>query len=246
MFEIAIGGKQLKKVMKAINLLVNEARIVVSDKRLGITARDPANIALAVAKIPKEDCEVYKLDGEKMEIGVDIDRMHDIAKTFREDTVTIKCLDKSLQLVCGKMKYSIPLIDPSAIQKPPKVPDLKEKLNAKVEISGKKFRQMILLADKISEQIVFQSNKDEFMAIAEGDIDELKFTYGKAELIDFNGEEARAMYSIEYLKSFLRVIENKDVVVLKFGTDYPLLLEVKGEFATTVGFFLAPRISEVE
>jgi proliferating cell nuclear antigen len=55
--------------------------------------------------------------------------------------------------------------------------------------------------------------------------------------------EARSMFSLEYLKEFVKVASPGDVLTIRLGNDYPgrMIFEVAGG-KVKVEYILAPRI----
>jgi len=149
--------------------------------------------------------------------------------------------ETTLKVKFGSVVYSVSLIDPSAIRKEPKIPNLE--LPAKIVMDAGEFKKAITAADKISDHVVFRTDETGFYIEAEGDVDKIVFHMSEAELIEFNKAEARSMFSVEYLKEFVKIAGSGDLLTIHLGTDYPvrLVFEVAGEKAR-VEYILAPRM----
>jgi len=143
----------------------------------------------------------------------------------------------------GSVEYSVALIDPSAIRKEPKIPNLE--LPAKIVLDAGEFRKAISAADKISDHVIFRSDETGFYIEAEGDVDRITFHMSDAELIEFNRAEAKSTFSVEYLKEFMKVATHDDILRIELGKDYPVLLQFAVEGGSAkIGYLLAPRIEE--
>jgi len=242
MIDVIMTGELLKTVTRAIVALVSEARIHFLEKGLHSRAVDPANVAMVIVDIPKDSFEVYNIDEEKT-IGVDMDRIFDISKSIStKDLVELIVEDEStMKVKFGSVEYKVALIDPSAIRKEPRIPELE--LPAKIVMDAGEFKKAIAAADKISDQVIFRSDKEGFRIEAKGDVDSIVFHMTETELIEFNGGEARSMFSVDYLKEFCKVAGSGDLLTIHLGTNYPvrLVFELVGGRAK-VEYILAPRI----
>ncbi len=242
MVDVVLNGEILKTVSKAMVSLVSEARFHFKEEGLHSRAVDPANVAMVIVDVPRSSFESYKVDGEFI-AGVDVNRIFDISKSIRGDEIVeLTVVDEtSLMIKFGSVRYSVSLIDPSAIRKEPRVPQID--LPAKIVMDAGDFRKAIMAADKISDHVVFRSNSEGFFIEAEGDVDRITFHLSEAELAEFNGMEARSMFSLEYLKEFVKIASPGDVLTIRLGNDYPgrMIFEVAGG-KVKVEYILAPRI----
>lgn len=242
MIDAIMTGEVLKTVTRAVVALVSEARMHFLEKGLHSRSVDPANVAMVIVDVPRDSFEVYRIDEEKT-IGVDMDRVFDISKSISsKDLVELSVEDEStLKIKFGSVEYKVTLIDPSAIRKEPNIPELE--LPAKIVIDAGEFKKAIAAADKISDHVVFISDRDGFKIEAKGDVDSIMFQMTETELIEFNGGEARSMFSIDYLKEFCKVAGSGDLLTIHLGTNYPvrLVFELAGG-KTRVEYILAPRI----
>jgi proliferating cell nuclear antigen len=242
MIDAIMTGEVLRTITKAIVALVSETRMHFLEKGLHSRAVDPANVAMVIVDVPKDSFEAYTIDEEKT-IGVDVDRIFDISKSIKsKDLVEMLLEDEStLKIKFGSVEYSVALIDPSAIRKEPKIPELE--LPAKIVIDAGEFKKAISAAERISDHVVFRSDETGFYIEAKGDVDKIQFHMSEAELIEFNGGEARSMFSVDYLKEFNKVGGSGDLLTIHLGTNYPvrLIFELAGG-KVRVEYILAPRV----
>ena len=242
MINAIVNGEVIKTAIKSIATLVSEARFHFKDEGLHSRAVDPANVAMVIVDIPRDSFDVYTVDEEKT-IGIDVNRVNDILKTVKKkELVELKVEDESLLKVkFGSVEYSVTLIDPSAIRKEPKIPDLE--LPAKIVLDAGEFKKAIQASDKIADHVVFRSDENGFYIEAKGDIDRIVFHMGEMELIEFNKEKARSMFSIEYLKEFVKIAGSGDILTIHIGDDYPVRLAFDvADGKLKVEYILAPRI----
>jgi len=224
--EAILKGEIFSGILKGLEVLVSEARFHFQEQGLHSRAVDPANVAMVIVDVPRENLEAYSIDEEKT-VGVDVNRIYDIARSIKKnELVELKVEDETtLKVKFGSVVYSVSLIDPSAIRKEPKI------------------KKAITAADKISDHVVFRTDETGFYIEAEGDVDKIAFHMSEAELIEFNKAEARSMFSVEYLKEFVKIAGSGDLLTIYLGTNYPvrLVFEVAGGKAR-VEYILAPRM----
>ena len=242
MIDLIMDGNMLKAITRAMTALVSEARWHFKEEGFHSRAVDPANVAMVIVDVSRENMEAYTIDEEKV-VGVDVNRIFDIAKNLkRNELVELQVEDETmLKVKFGSVEYSVSLIDPSAIRKEPKIPKLD--LPAKIVLDAGEFKKAIKAADKVSDHVVFRSDETGFYIEAEGDVDKITFHMSEAELIEFNKAEARSMFSLEYLKEFCKVAGPGDLLTIHLGTNYParLVFEV-ADGKVRVEYILAPRI----
>ncbi|MEM4473040.1 MAG: DNA polymerase sliding clamp [Archaeoglobaceae archaeon] len=242
MIEAILSGEILKTISRAIVALVSECRIHFLNKGLHSRAVDPSNVAMVIVDVPKESMESYRIDEEKT-IGVDMNRVFEISKAISaKDLVEISVQNETnLRIKFGAVEYNLALIDPSAIRKEPKIPELN--LPAKIVLDAKEFKKAISASEKVSENIVLKSDKNGFTIEAKGDLEKITFSMTSGELIEFNGGEARSMFSLDYLKEFCKIAGAGDLLTIYLGTNYPgrFSFELAGG-KMRVEYILAPRV----
>lgn len=240
MVEAILKSDLLKTALKALDPLVSEARFHFNE---GIHTRavDPTNVAMVIVEVPYDSFEVFKAEKETI-VGFDIARLYDILKAFKKDELVDLKLDKeTVSIKSSTVTYSVSLIDPTAIRKEPKVPDLI--LPARITLDAADFRKAITFAEKLSDQATFRTDSEGFYIEAEGDIEKLTYHLDKAELIEFNDQEARSVFAIEYLKEFAKIASSGDPLTIYLGTNSPgrFCFELH-EGQLKVEYLLAPRI----
>lgn len=242
MVEAIMSAEILKTISRAITALVSECRMHFLSKGIHSRAVDPSNVAMVIVDVPKESLESYRLEEEKT-IGLDMNRIFEISKSISaKDLVELSLINETnLRIKSGSLEYTLSLIDPSAIRKEPKIPELN--LPAKIALNAGEFKKVTSAMEKISEHIILKSDKNSFTIEAKGDVEKMTFTMTAGELLEFNGGEARSMFSLDYLKEFCKVASAGDLLTIYLGTNYP------GRFSfelvdgkVRVEFILAPRV----
>jgi proliferating cell nuclear antigen len=241
-FKAAIIQKSLKDILEVMSGTMSEANIAVSPEGLRISDVDAASVLLTKIIIPADAFDLY--EAEAGNLGVDIEKLKDmISSGDSGDMVVIEMSDK-LDIKVGNLDWSMALIDPSSMRKPPRIPDLD--LPAMVSMSGEEFRKMIVAADKVSDHIRIVMEDEIFSMKADGDVEKVSMSLGPDELIDIKYGCANSLFMLSYMKEISKGCKKATAVRLEFGQDYPLrvstILKHRTSSETHISYLLAPRI----
>ncbi|AGK61482.1 monomeric archaeal DNA polymerase sliding clamp [Archaeoglobus sulfaticallidus PM70-1] len=240
--ECTVQVDVVKVVFKGLNALITEARFRFREDGLKIRAVDPANVAMVLVDIPDDSFEAYSIDEDEVVVGVDVNRVYDFVKGIKNgEMIDIAVDDERLVLTNRSVSYELSLIAPDAIRKEPRVPQID--LPARIVMDAEELKKFVNLADKFADHVVFRADEDGFYIEAEGDVDGLKLEMGDADLVEFNQQKAKSMFSLEYLKEFVKIASKGDLLTIRLGTDYPVWLAFElCEGKCKVEYILAPRI----
>ncbi|RZN62597.1 proliferating cell nuclear antigen (pcna) [Methanonatronarchaeum sp. AMET6-2] len=240
-FKASIKTGKLKEAFDAVGRLVDEIKLKVTEDGLNTKAVDPANVAMSILSIPKEEFETYEQD-EEMTIGIDLNRIDDILSlASNEDILNIHTEDGSMMnITVSGFEYDISLIDPSTIRKEPNIPDLD--LPAEIVLNGKRIQRAIKATEKISDYIVISTENDSLIIKGEGDTDSVKIDIPKEDLIKIDADEnARSLFSLDYLSDMSKSLQKAPEVTMHLGTDYPIMFKFNIA-GSNIEYLLAPRI----
>jgi len=150
---------------------------------------------------------------------------------------------QKIQVSVHGYHYSITLLDTNTIRKDPNPPTIN--LPGKLTISGDDLNNAIKAAAVISDKIAIGINpKDEtFYMIADGDTDNIRREFSKDELKSLTPNEARSLFSLDYLKDMGKVMSRAPEVEIFIGIDHPVRFSF--DIANGNGhveYLLAPRI----
>ncbi|OPY53059.1 MAG: DNA polymerase sliding clamp [Methanosaeta sp. PtaU1.Bin060] len=243
MFKAVINADTLRDAIESVSSLVDEVKFSISDKGLELKAVDPANVAMVSLKIGAEAFEFFKAD--QREIGVDLVRLSDVlSMADKGETVQLELDEEShkLKIGVGALSYTLSLIDPTAIRKEPRIPELD--LPAHVTLPGSEFRKAVKAAEKVSDHVVLGVSDEGFYMEAKGDIDSLKLKIPSTELLGMKPGEARSLFSLDYLEDMSKSIGKAGEVTLEMGIDYPLRVGFKIGQHVEITYLLAPRIEQ--
>ena len=242
MIECVLESNILKTILKGAVCLVGEMRFRFNSDGLHARAVDPANIAMVIVDIPSSEFEAYRIDEDEVVIGVDVNRLYDISKCFKSgELVDFFVEDSKLTVRCGKIKYSMDLIDPKAIRKESKIPELE--LPAKIVLDAGEFKKALEFCWKVTDVVELRSCEDGFFVEAEGNIDSVQYGVGDAEAVELNKADAKSMFSLEYLREFCKIAGNGDLLTIRLGTNYPARFAFDVcDGRARVEYILAPRL----
>jgi proliferating cell nuclear antigen len=244
MLKATLNADTFRETIDAISALVTECRLHIGEGEIWTRAVDTANVAMINLTLQKSAFSSF--EGNPGEIGIDIAKMKNIF------TMMGKAADVSLEHPEGANKievtfegyhYSVTLLDSNTIKKDPNTPNIQ--LPGQVKISGSELYNVIKSAAIVSDKIWFIIDQDAkiFALYAEGDSDNIRREFSPAELIDCNWQQAKSLFSIDYLKDMGKVMSHASSVSIDLGSDHP----VKFSFDIAGGeghveFLLAPRI----
>jgi proliferating cell nuclear antigen len=244
MLKATIDADIFREAIDAISALVPECRLHTADNGISTRAVDTANVAMISLELKKEAFDSYK--ATKSQVGVDISKMKNIFNMMgKGDLISLELPENAqkMQLSVHGYHYSITLLDTNTIRKDPNPPTIS--LPGKLTISGDDLNNAIKAAAVISDKIAIGINpKDEtFYMIAEGDTDNIRREFGKDELKSLTPNEARSLFSLDYLKDMGKVMSRAAEVEIFLGLDHPVRFSF--DIANGNGhveYLLAPRI----
>ncbi len=234
MVEVVLEAELFKTMLKGLNALVSEARVVFSEEGIKSHVIDPSNVAMLLIYVPVASTEAYTVDTET-EVGIDVNRLSDIVKSFKKrDIVSISLKDESLELKNNTLKYTIQTIDPSTLRKA-KTPELE--LPAKVVLDAQEFKNAITYCSKVADSVVFSVEDGKFTIFARGDIESVRV---EPVTIEINDAKAKAMFSLEWLSHIAKTFPKEATLNIRLGDNLPVELGVVKNLIMT--FYIAPRI----
>lgn len=243
MFKSVILAEVLRDAIDAVTPLSDEVKFVVSPDGVKLKAVDPANVAMVFLDIPDVAFEYYKAD--PCELGIDLVRLGDVlSMADKGENVQLELDEEThkLKVGVGSLSYTVGLIDPSAIRKEPKIPEID--LPTSATLTGSQLRKAIRAAEKVSDHVILGVDDTTFFMEAKGDIDSLKLQIPATEMIALTPGESRSLFSLDYLIDMVKVAGKVDEVVLEMGLDYPIKMRFKINKNVSIIYLMAPRIEQ--
>lgn len=243
MFKSVILAETLRDAIEAVAPLADEVKFVISSDGIKIKAVDPANVAMVSLEIQDAAFEYFKATA--CELGIDLVRLTDVlSMADKGENVTIELSeeDHKLKVSVGALSYTIGLIDPTAIRKEPRIPEVD--LPTSVTLDGRVLHKAIKAAEKVSDHVVLGVSDDVFFMEAKGDIDSLKLKIPATELLGMRPGESRSLFSLDYCTDFAKAAAKSGEVTLEMGIDYPMRILFSVNKYIKVIYMLAPRIEQ--
>lgn len=243
-FRAAIQGGELKTVLKTLSAIVDETRIHIDENGLRMRAVDPANVAMDDIELEAAAFESY--DASPGLLGVNLDRFSKVVKMANKTDLVQLWFDTStfkLVVYIDGLEFTMACLDPQTIRSEPTLPELD--LPAGATISREALNRGIKAADMVSDHIGIEMVEDEgrLSIDAEGDTDNVRLDLQDDDLQSVTLADARSVFSLDYLKDLVRTMPRGVDVSLRFGSDFPLIIDY--EIADGDGHvtrMLAPRI----
>ena len=238
----------LKSSMEAISNMIDEASLVGDEQGLKLRAMDPAHVAMVDFMLKSEVFDEYSIDLKNqsfLKIGLDLTRFFTILKRAgASDTICLELTKDGTALrirfegESSTRTFSMPLIE--LAEEELKVPTLD--FPCKVEISPRILQEAIKDAEIVSDHVVFNMDAENFYISARGELGDVEVRVSKGEAVSFSCDEnARSMFSIEYLKDISRASDLAESVKVYLGNNIPVKLEFIA-VGVDLSFLLAPRI----
>lgn len=244
MFEAIITAERLERLVETVNVLVDESKIHLNADETGITAVDPANVAMVDLTVSESAFESYDADGGL--IGVNLNRLADVAGMADSDALVHLELDdetRKLHIEADGLEYTLALIDPESIRQEPDIPDLD--LPAEVILEGDQLDRGIKASDMVSDhlRLMVDDEAEQYVMEAEGDTDDVHFEVERDDLIELTSATADSLFSLDYLKDLNKAFNKDSEVRIVLGEEFPAKLHfdiMDGDGSVT--YMLAPRI----
>lgn len=236
-FKTVINQDALQTMISAGKAIANEIRIEIEAEGLKIMAVDPANILLGQFAVPSSAFEVYEV--EPGIIAIDLDKFAQF--TSGKDPIAMELENQKLLIKTGKAKYTMGLLSPDSINKPPKIPTFD--LPASITISGEDFAQAVASANKVSDHLVLRQDETAMHIESKGDIDDAHIEIPLTEAIRSKPGISRSMFSLNYLNDIAKVAKKSGEVSILSGLDYPAKIKFVAN-GVEVEYMIAPRIEQ--
>jgi proliferating cell nuclear antigen len=251
MFKIKVNdAKQLRDMITAISILVDEATFDITPDGMKLRAMDPSRVAMVDFEWPKTVFDEYTCDAP-MKMCVNISEMLKLLKRAGKDEAVELSLDEKtgrLQLTISG-KYTRAFNMPTLEAAEEEVPTPKIAFNVHVKATTQGLREAIEDATLVSDHVKIEADPEKLVLHATGDLmgANIELKKGSDALLDLDAKEAaKATFSLSYLAEIIKAaVSTSDIATLEFSTDMPIRLDFQQPKEGKLTFYLAPRI-EVE
>ena len=233
----------LKEPISVISELVTEVKLKLNKDKIQLVAMDPANVAMIVFNLLSSSFIEYETNNE--EICVNLDNFKNILKRAKAtDTLIIELEKNKLKITIkgeNTRTFNLALIDLSTNEQ--KIPDLDFPI--KITTNTMLFDEAIEDMDVVSDSVNFILKDKKFIVNTEGNFSNanVELTSGNETVINTSVNDAKSKYSLEYLKKIIKASKFTNEVIIQFDKDYPLKIDYVIKDRLSLGFLLAPRVS---
>lgn len=230
---------RVEPMLAAVESVVTECRLHFEPDGLRVVAADPAQVALVTVELDAAAFERYDADGTT--VGIDIERFGELVGMADGDQPISLALDRetwTLDVTVGSISYTMALLDPESVQRPPDRSEMDFPYDASLGIESARIDRFVRAVGMVSDyiEIGVDPNQPALVVSGEGDTDEVSFVSGEAELLDLSPGDATSLFSLNYISEVSRAIPSGTAVSLRLGDDCPVRL----------GYEIADEDGEVE
>jgi len=263
MFKALINGDVIKNAFMGVSIISNDVKLNFNEEDVSIKTVDDANVCMVSLNLKKDAFDYFDVSKPSVSstekqsfsstssssVGLNVKTAYELLKDAKKDEpIEIELLEKEskIKFSMGKLSYSLALLNIDAIKKEPKTPKIN--LPVKAIISGEDFKKAIKAAEKVSDYIVFNADRDGLKMSSSSEMRDMSLTVSKEELKEYTINEeksVRSMFSLEYVSEIAKVFAGTEDIELYIGNDFPIL--IKSNIVKEGGFIeylLAPRIEE--
>jgi len=236
----------LKDSLDAISGLINEATFEFSPEGLTLKAIDPAIVAMTMLKMLPTCFSQYEIEST-VKITVNLDYFLEVLKRVKQSDKVIIELDNAKGVLKVSMRgnmnreFLIALIENP--EKEQKVPN--PEFEGEIIVDNNVLREAVKNCQMVSDCATFIANNEWFEISASGDLNNVKqeLTKDSPFLKQLRYPiEQKSKYSLEYLDKIIRGDKVSEQTIIKFKTDYLLMVEYKTIDKISLTFILAPRV----
>lgn len=235
-----------KKVIDAIEVLVDEAVFKANKEALKVRAMDPSHVAMVDVYLPAAIFDEYECSGD-VAIGVSLDEMRKVMRRAGSNDELELVLDESAGNLRVHLKgatsrtFRLSLLDIG--REEPPTPSIK--FNVEAKLLSDALVQALKDAELFSDHVQIAATPEGVRITASGDTSgvEVKIDKGSEALLELNiTESSRAIYALNYLSDMVKAASASETVTISFSTDMPLKLEFRVLGEGRITYWLAPRI----
>lgn len=250
MFEVSISNTNiLRDSVSTIAELIDEGVFKANKNGISFIASDRAMVAVVDFKLGAAAFDEYKIDADTSLAVNMLNFVSILRRANASDKITLKKEDakNKLEIIlkgASVRRFELPLLDIAESEIPP-IDQLDFTCSA--ELRSEILEQGVADAEIISDLVVFDLEPDVFRMKSEGDssVAELKLERGESSLIKLDVKErTKSGYPLDYLKKMVKAAKLSQTATIKLGKDFPMRLDFKLADKMSLGFVLAPRISE--
>lgn len=255
-----VSQEYLLDFINAIDAVVDECRVHVTEDGLNVKAVDPANVAIVDAELNAEAFQSY--DAKETKFGINTRVVKNILECFEDGKPVNLSLEttKKLVLSSGRYSYTYAILDPDVIRDDPTIPDMD--LTTKVDLDGDRLTNAVEFCNQFAQKVALGYDEDNETLYLESieetargvgtDDGEFVLPREDIEYVHYTGE-ARSLYSLDYFTDLTDALPEGETVTVEVGEEFPMtatygiapdpLGPQSGRYLGEVTIMQAPRIA---
>ncbi len=234
--------------MNAVGKIIDEAAFRITSEGLRMKAIDPSRIVMVDFNLSKDSLDEFIYEKDEI-IGVNMeDLVKILRRALKNDELELETIEGNRLAVVfigrGRRTFIIPSLETIAEE----VPELKIPFKVQIKMPPSIFRDVVKELEPISDAIEFIAKKDEEKLLARATSDlaeaEIELSIENGALIDFKAEEeeARAIYTVDYLSDISTASQAADELDFYFATAVPCKIDYTLPMGGRLTFYVAPRV----
>lgn len=233
--------KLLADIVSIISEIVTEVKIKVTKDGMGLTAIDPANVAMVYFKIPADLFSQFEVQNDEI-LGINLENFKAVLRRCQQgSSLSLSKVDNTLKLGIQdriKRDFTLALIDIDAEEK--EMPQWE--FNSVIKMDSNTFVEVVEDCAIVSDACTFIAEPAKFIIDAHGPLNSARAEFSPEE-VEIHSGNSTARFSLEYLNKFMKGAKISSQVILNFSDNHPMRIN----FPTgnvMLSFILAPRIEQ--
>ena len=231
----------LTQILKSL-ATVQEKIVTISLDPEGIHFRsmDKDHVSLIDIGLPETIFERYEVKTKSQVSFIIKDFMNIVKSLDKKRSISLEITSNKMTITQNDTSMNLNLLNIADYSECP-LPHLN--YDAQIKINGKILKEIIKKASSVGDYIKIQSDYDKITLNSKGDSGSYHQVIPKEDLIEIRvREDTQTTYSIEYLKEFIKCIENDYPISLEYSSRKPCRLSTTVNNLGRVHYYLAPRV----
>ena len=236
-----ISAETLKRVIGVLAAIDDQAMFDIASNGIVCTIQESTNAHQTTITLPKDAYAWENYVAGPAEVGIDLKWMMWTMECTQDAALVDMSIDKTeIHLNIGMHNISQILLDPAEVRKPTE--NIKLQHTVMMEVSGWFFKAMIKYNAAIeAEALAICANRDKVSFQSWYDLDDSRQYDLEVDCLTKYLDDARGLYSMDFLVDIANHIQPTDQVSLRLGTDRPIEIEYVVD-GCEIRHILAPRI----
>lgn len=241
-----ISAETLKRVIGVLATIDDKAMFDIAPTGIVCTSQEATNAQQTTITLPKDAYawDHYALEKSvagPTEAGIDLKWIMEIMECTPDAALVDMRIDKTeIHLNIGMHGLSHTLLDPAEMRKPTK--NIKLQRTVMMEVSGEFFKAMIKYNEVIeAEALEIHANRDNVSFQSCHFFDDPRQYDVEVDCLTEYLDDARGLYSMDFLVDIANHIQPTDKVYLRLGMDMPIEIRYVVD-GCEIRHILAPRI----